>query len=172
MLNEENVLYGIHRTGSMSLDYVSDIVEHGIEMTGHGWYVSQSALQLSQNVAYYPDNMEIKDQLLHAHGYKGSQGSVLVRIPYEDLAKKDIFIKIEGEAFARLNPKFIVGYVPLIQQPDGTVTIDRIITARDLEQARKTTVQEPQETVSEEIINTEEEGINMEMDNSEGVRIR
>ena len=130
MLSEEHVLYGICRTG-MSLEYIKDALENGLIMTGHGFNVSQSAVSLHQNVGYYPDNMQVKEELLNAHGYKGSHGSLLIRIPDEDLKAKNLFIERQGE-FKRLNPKYIVGYVPIMELPNGTVTIDRIFTLQDL----------------------------------------
>lgn len=155
MLSEEHVLYGIHRTG-MDMEYLEDALENGLIMTGHGFYVSQSAVSLDQNVAYYPDNMHIKEELMHAHGYKGSHGSLLIRIPDEDLKAKNLFIEKPGE-FKRLNPKFIVGYVPIIELPNGTVTIDRIVTLQDLKKkeesvdentAKIPVVEEPTEEVN------------------------
>lgn len=159
MLSEEHVLYGIHRIGNMSLEFLEDVLENGLIMTGHGLNVSQDALSLSQNVAYYPDNYQIKTELEHAHGYKHSNGSFLIRIPDEDLKNGNLFIEREGE-FKRLNPKYIVGFVPIIELPNGTVTIDRIVTLKDL----KSTEEKVEVPSSEEIINDE----SYEVENTEG----
>lgn len=133
MLQEDNVLYGIHRTGYLNEAYLTDILQNGLIMTGHGLNISQPTIELNQNIAYYPDNMEIKSQLLNAHGYKQSNGSLLIRIPDNDLARGDLYIQRENDV-PRLNPKYIVGYVPLVIGPNNTLTVDRIITLRDLTQ--------------------------------------
>ena len=153
MLSEENVLYGIHRVGDTSDKGIMDILENGLEMTGHGWFVDQSALELNQNVGYYPDNMQIKSELICAHGYKGSKGSLLIRIPDEDLKTGDIFIT-EEKKFKRLNPKYIVGYVPIIMKQNGTVTIDKILTLKDFKQIKEPEIKEnKQTTVNNQLYN-------------------
>lgn len=156
LLSEEHVLYGIHRTGYMKDDYLLDILENGLIMTGRGVYVSQDDLSLDQNVGYYPDNMQIKDELLNAHGYKESNGSLLIRIPDEDLKKGDLFIQKEND-FMRLKPEYIVGYVPIIQLSDGSYTINRIMTLKDLKQTKEENNNDNKEIVFEESINSEED---------------
>ena len=146
MLSEENVLYGIHRIGYTSSEEITDILENGLIMTGHGVYVSQDSLELYQNVGYYADNMQIKDELLNAHGYHSSQGSLLIRIPDEDLEKRNIFIEKEND-FKRLNPKYIIGYVPFIKLSDGSVTIDRIITLNDLKKSYSQDIEKQEQPI-------------------------
>ena len=112
LISEENVLLGIHRIGDNdSKEKIEDILTNGLEITGHLGGVAQSNKELKNNVSYYPNNKTIIKELMYADKYKNSKGSILIRIPDEDL-KQNIFINTsDGET--RLNPKYIVGYVPV-----------------------------------------------------------
>lgn len=129
MLSEENVLYGIHRIGSSSDDDVLDILEHGLIITGA---TSSGVCKygLDYNVGFYLDNIDIKTELLNASGFRDSKGSILIRIPDDDLSGGRYLIEKDGEL--RLDPRFIVGYVPLVFNDDGTVTIDKILSLSQL----------------------------------------
>ena len=129
MLSEENVVYGIHRIGSASDKDVLDILENGLVMTGRTSFGVRE-YGLEYNVGVYLDNLNIKTELLNAHGFKNSNGSILIRIPDENLSKNDFLVE-QNDAL-RLKPKFIVGYVPLVFKADGTVTIDKILSLGDL----------------------------------------
>ena len=129
MFSEENVLYGIHRIGSSSDDDVLDILEHGLIITGA---TSSGVCKygLDYNVGYYLDNMDIKAELLNASGFRNSKGSILIRIPDEALSSGRYLVEKDG--VIRLDPRFIVGYVPLVFKVDGTVTIDKILSLSQL----------------------------------------
>lgn len=146
MLNEENVLYGIHRPGHINEETLIDVLENGVVITGHG-NISKEAISLEQNVGYYPDNMQIKQELLCAHGWKGSNGSFLIRIPDEEL-KKDKLFNEPKDNFKRLKPEYIVGFVPFTKLPNGSLIIDRIITLEDI---KKYKAQQKKQEVKQEI---------------------
>ena len=112
LTTEENVLLGIHRIGTDdSLEKIEDILKNGLKITGHLGGAAQSNKDLNNNIGYYANNKTIIKELMYADKYKNSKGSILIRIPDEDL-KQNIFINTsDGET--RLNPKYIVGYVPV-----------------------------------------------------------
>ena len=112
LTTEDNVLLGIHRIGTNdSPEKLEDILTNGLEITGHLGGAAQSNKELKNNVSYYPNNKTIIKELMYADKYKNSKGSILIRIPDIDLTQ-DIFI-IDSQGRTRLNPKYIVGYVPL-----------------------------------------------------------
>ena len=63
---------------------------------------------------------------MHANAYKNSKGSILIRIPDNDLSG-NIFIT-DKDGLIRLDPKYIIGYVPL--EPNNH--IETIITPSEL----------------------------------------
>lgn len=136
MLSEENVLYGIHRVGNLSDENIINILENGLDMTVLSYAYSDDNVNLGQNVGYYADNMEIKSELINAYGYKNSRGSLLIRIPDEDLVNHNYFKKENNECI-KLKPEYIVGYVPIKNLPDGSVTIDNIVTLEDIRQIQQ-----------------------------------
>ena len=166
MLSEDNVLYGIHRSADTSKEYLLDTFENGLLMMGHGWFVDPKSVELCQNVGYYPDNMQIKNELINAHGFNGSMGSFLIRIPDEDLKRGDIFLETQNY-YKRLKPKYIVGYVPLVKLPNGSLTIDRIITYGQLKQMMNEKVKN---TNSYKIIETYPDDI--ELDENDNLTMR
>lgn len=115
LLSEDNVLIGIHRVGNnFSKEKKDDIFNNGLKITGHFDGAVDSTKQLNNNVSYYPNNHKIKKKLMYADQYKSSVGSILIRIPDEKLeVNNDILLNVNNEI--RLNPKYIVGYVPLYQ---------------------------------------------------------
>lgn len=115
LLSEDNVLIGIHRVGNnFSKEKMDDIFNNGLKITGHFDGAVDSTKQLNNNVSYYPNNHKIKKELMYADQYKSSVGSILIRIPDEKLeVNNDILLNVNNEI--RLNPKYIVGYVPLYQ---------------------------------------------------------
>lgn len=110
LVGEDNVLIGIHRVGDISYSDIQDILTNGLYMTGHMGSGAYTSVDLRNNVSYYPDNRTIINELTTASDYKDSVGSILIRIPDCDL-DKDLYITDES-GFKRLNPKYIVGYVP------------------------------------------------------------
>lgn len=142
ILTEENVLVGIHRTGMANMKDINNIFEKGFLMTGHGLNVIQTGgVPLNENFGYYPNNMEILNQLKYAGGYKSSKGSILIRIPDEDLKDGKFFeedktmdsvsriedgkvIEKPVERITRhIKTEYILGYVPVSED----FSIDRII---------------------------------------------
>lgn len=112
LVYEENILLGIHRIGTNdSPEKLKDILINGLEITGHLGGAAQSSKELKNNVSYYPNNKTIIKELMYADKYKNSKGSILIRIPDEDLSQ-NIFV-IDAQGRTRLHPKYIVGYVPL-----------------------------------------------------------
>lgn len=112
LVNEHNVLIGIHRVSDrLSNEQIMDILTNGLIMSGHLMGAVTSTKSLGQNVSYYPDNRTIIKELMYADQYKNSCGSILIRIPDEDLTG-NIYIT-DNDGLMRLNPKYIIGYVPL-----------------------------------------------------------
>lgn len=112
LVSEEDVLLGIHRIGTDdSPDKIEDILKNGLKITGHRDGAVQSNKVLKNNVGYYEDNKIIIKELMYADLYKDSKGSILIRIPDIDL-EQNIFI-IDSNGMPRLNPKYIVGYIPI-----------------------------------------------------------
>ena len=112
LVNEEDVLLGIHRTGSCGLDEIADILKYGLTMTTLNGSTTNSPIHLMNNVSYYPNNNTIIKELINADTYKDSLGSILIRIPDEDLSKNIFMIDSESGQFI-LDPLYIVGFVPV-----------------------------------------------------------
>ena len=111
LLNEKNVLIGIHRVGqSFDSNILDDTFQNGLKMTGHMGGAVSTSVSLDQNVSYYASNKIIEKELMYADAYKNSKGSILIKIPDSVLESgNDIFIS-DGYG-VRLNPKYIIGYV-------------------------------------------------------------
>ena len=120
----DNVLIGIHRVGYLPDKYIEDILINGLLITGHMGSGAISTPELGNNVSYYSDNKTIIKELMYADTYKNSRGSILIKIPDEDLTK-NIFITTNGQI--RLNPKYIIGYIPVSNHH-----IETIITREDI----------------------------------------
>ena len=110
LATQKNNLLGLHRVGShFNQNIQEDIFNNGLTIFGH--LGINSSKTLSDSVSYYSDNDSVIAELLGAHGYKDSVGSILVSIPDSALeAGNDILIKTDKGT--KLNPKYIVGYVP------------------------------------------------------------
>lgn len=114
LVAENDVLLGIHRIGNDdSPEKIEDILKNGLQITGHFDGATQSNKELKNNVGYYPNNKTIIKELMYADKYKNSKGSILIRIPDADL-EQTIFV-VDSNGSTRLNPKYIVGYVPLCE---------------------------------------------------------
>lgn len=115
LVNEENVLIGIHRVGQFFNENIKqDIFDNGLIMTGHLNSGAVGQVNLGLNISYYPDNSQIINQLIYANAYKNSTGSILVRIP-DSVLENPTDLYIYNGSQARLNPKYIVGYVPIYE---------------------------------------------------------
>ena len=128
LTSEENILIGIHRTGFANLDKIADILKRGLVITRRGGSTTNSDINLENNVSYYSDNKKIIKELVNADCYKQSLGSILIRIPDNELLSNIFLIDVESEEFI-LDPKFIIGFVPV--GPNGS--IKEIISANPLE---------------------------------------
>lgn len=135
LVKEADVLLGIRRIGTNdSTDKIADILVNGLEITGHTGIVSGGGItpkELKNNVGYYPDNKTIIKELMYADCYKNSSGSILIRIPDEDLSN-DIFIT-DKNGITRLEPKYIIGYIPI--EPNHH--IEKIIRANKIKDRDK-----------------------------------
>lgn len=113
LLSEENVLVGLHRVGSeFNKNTLNDIFTNGLKITGHMGGAVLSKKVLRNSVSYYPTNKTVKKELMCANEYKNSLGSILIKIPDIELEKNEDIYLINGTE-VRLNPKYIIGYVPV-----------------------------------------------------------
>lgn len=128
LVKTENILLGIHRVGRANMEKIKDMLENGIQLSGHLGSGMYSPVEISNNVSFYSDNEVIIKELMYADQYKFSIGSILIEIPYNDL-EKDVCI-IDHEGFSRVNPKYIVGYIPVEENHH----ISKIVRASDFKQ--------------------------------------
>ncbi len=128
LVSEKDVLIGIHRVKEgVSMNDIGDILENGLIINGHLAGATNTEKDLASTVSYYPDNRTIIKELMYANLYKNASGSILLRIPDEDLEKNDdIYITTGNEV--RVNPKYILGFVPV----DKDHYVDRLVTKTDL----------------------------------------
>ena len=112
LTSEEDVLIGIHRTGFATLDSIADILQNGLSIASlNGGTTSNNNIDLKNTVSYYDDNETIITELITAKEWNNSLGSILIRIPDEDLSGNIIYIDSEtGENM--LDPQYIIGFVP------------------------------------------------------------
>lgn len=114
LTTENDILLGIHRIKESTPQHaIEDILKNGLKMTGHQDGAIPNTNQLQNNISYYPDNKTIIKELMYADLFKNAKGSILIRIPDEELSK-NIYVR-DNEGIIRLNPKYIVGYVPLCE---------------------------------------------------------
>lgn len=133
LVSEENVLVGIHRTKrDILVDDISDILNNGLRIDGHMGGMVVSEKRLSDTVSYYPDNRTVIKEAMYANAYKNSSGSIIIRIPDEDLADKSK-VYISDENGVRVNPKYILGYIPVTTDHH----IDRMYTKKDITELAK-----------------------------------
>ena len=112
LTNEKNILLGIHRIKEYTTqEAIDDILANGLKMTGHFDGSIPTSRELQNSVSYYVDNKIVIKELMYTNQFKNSKGSILIRIPDEELTK-NIYITDKNGGI-RLNPKYIVGYVPL-----------------------------------------------------------
>ena len=112
LTSEENILLGIHRVKYyIPMEQIEDILTNGLKMTGHQDGAVPTTNNFQNNVSIYTDNKIIIKELMYANEFKNSKGSILIRIPDEDLHGY-IYIT-DKDGGIRLNPKYIIGYVPL-----------------------------------------------------------
>ena len=119
LIEEKNVLLGIYRIEQASEDSIKKMLNNGIQMSNHGSTKSIDGPSLESKFSIYPDNKTILKEIMFAHEYKESKGSIIIRIPDEDL-KDNIYIPYKGlkenvylqDEYGNyyINPKYIVGY--------------------------------------------------------------
>lgn len=128
LLNQEDVLIGLHRVGTNgSKEIIEDVLTNGLILTGHLDGATRNTNTLSNNISFYEDNNIAIKELMYTNIYKNSKGSYLVCIPLYDLEEGMVY-KVDNNGTLRLNPYYIVGYVPVNNQ-----YIDTIITKDNLD---------------------------------------
>lgn len=128
LVREKDVLLGVHRVKEgVSIDDIGDILENGLIIYGHLAGATNSKRDLASTVSYYPDNRTVLKELMYANEYKKASGSILIRIPDEDLEKDDDIYITTGNN-VRVNPKYILGFVPV----DKDHYVNRLVTKTDL----------------------------------------
>lgn len=128
LVNEKDVLLGVHRVKEgVSMNDIGDILENGLIIYGHLAGATNSKRDLASTVSYYPDNRTIIKELMYANEYKNASGSILIRIPDAELEKDDDIYITTGNN-VRVNPKYILGFVPV----DKDYYVDRLVTKTDL----------------------------------------
>jgi hypothetical protein len=113
-----NYIVGIHRTGYTYMDdiTINKIFNEGLINNGHIMSGGIAGTQdIEKTVSLFYDFPILNGQLKAAHGYKGSEGCIVVKIPKSYLGKEDGEIKpiyYKKDSTVRLLPEFIYGYIP------------------------------------------------------------
>ena len=142
---EKNTEYvvGIHRIGS-SDDHLESIFNEGIRVQGHMMGAAKGTPELGNTVGYYPNNKTIMKEVGFANEYKASRGSIVVKIPKEDIISNNLYVTDEDGKYMYLNPKYIVGYFPVEEDK----TVEKIVTKDTLKQYREEREQEAKEYIN------------------------
>ena len=119
LFKDGDYMIGIHRTGYTPVDNktLEDIFNKGLINNGHIMSGGMDGTDdIERTVTLFYDFPILVGQLKAAHGYKGSEGCVVVKIPKSYLGKaegeiKPIFYSDNGIVY--LLPEFIYGYVPV-----------------------------------------------------------
>lgn len=115
---DDSYIVGIHRTGYTYMDdlTIEKIFSEGLINNGHIMSGGMDGTQdIEKTVSLFYDFSILNGQLKAAHGYKGSEGCIVVRIPKSYLGKEDGEIKpiyYKKDSTVRLLPEFIYGYIP------------------------------------------------------------
>lgn len=127
---KENDKYvvGIHRIGSTE-EHLESILNSGILIQGHMMGAAKGKPELNNTVSVYPLNETIVKEVGFAYTYKDSKGSVVVKIPKEDIVSKNIYITDDNKN-TYLDPKYIIGYFPIEEDK----TVDKIVTKDNLKE--------------------------------------
>lgn len=119
---DKNYIIGLHRTGYTDMDdeTIKSIFDKGLINNGH---IMQGAMSgnfdIERTVSLYDNFIHFNRELKAAHGYKDSQGCIIVKIPKSYLGKADGEIKpiyYKEDFITKLLPEFIYGYVPLYKK--------------------------------------------------------
>lgn len=138
--NSEYVL-GIHRIGP-SEDHLENILNDGILVQGHMMGAAKGNPSLDNTVGYYPSNKTIISQVGFAYAYKNSKGSVVVKIPKEDIIANNIYVNDNESMY--LNPKYIVGYFPVEEDK----TVEKIVTKENIKEYKDIRNKEAEEYIN------------------------
>lgn len=134
---------GIHRIGD-SEEHLGSIFSQGIKVQGHMMGAAKGTPELENTVGYYPSNRTIMKEVAYAYVYKQSRGSIVVKIPKEDVISNNIYVTDEDGKNMYLNPKYIVGYFPI--EEDRTVTT--IVTQDTLKEYEEKRLQQAQQYIA------------------------
>ena len=119
LFENKDYVIGIHRTGYnyMSEEMINSIFNKGLINNGH---IMQGGMagnfDIEKTVSIFNDFTVLNGQLKAAHGYKGSQGCIIVKIPKSYLGKSDGPIEpiyYTDDGVTKLLPEFVYGYVPV-----------------------------------------------------------
>ena len=87
--NNADYIVGIHRIGP-SEEHLDNLFCQGIKVQGHMMGAAKGTPELKNTVGYYPNNSTIKKEVGFAYTYKESRGSIVVKIPKEDIISNNI----------------------------------------------------------------------------------
>lgn len=121
--NNAEYIVGIHRIGD-SEEYLENIFNQGIIVQGHQIGAAKGTPELKNTVSYYPENSTIMKEVAYANQYKASRGSIVVKIPKEDIIANNIYSVDDERKNMYLNPKYILGYFPIEEDK----TVSQIVT--------------------------------------------
>lgn len=131
LTSDEDVLIGVHRTGECNLDQIANILTSGLIVNTRNGGTAQSDIELSNTISFYEDSSTIIKEIQYAYFYKYSLGSIVIRIPYEDLKNGNLFMIDSESGSFMVDPNYIVGFVPV--EPNNKV---KEIISRDLKPER------------------------------------
>ena len=141
--NNAEYLVGIHRMDSSKAN-LDKIFEQGIVILGHEGGAAKGTPELKNTVGYYPSNKIIMKEVACADQYKSSTGSIVVKIPKEDIVANNIYVTDEEGKDMYLNPKYIMGYFPI----EDDKTVSQIVTKDTLNEYKERRIKEAQEYIN------------------------
>ena len=74
LVQEEDVLIGVHRTGKADLDDIANILKSGLIVNSLNGGNTATPIHLMNTVSYYPNNETILKEVINADVYKDGQG--------------------------------------------------------------------------------------------------
>lgn len=116
---DDNYVIGIHRTGYTAITnkILKDIFDKGLINNGHAFQgAATGQCDIERTVSIFHDFPILCGQLKAAHGYKCSEGCIVVRIPKECLYETEkepmpMYYNLDGTI--RLLPQYVYGYIPV-----------------------------------------------------------
>lgn len=119
LFEDKDYVVGIHRTGYSNMDEktINNIFNKGLINNGHIMQGGMASnFDIEKTVSLFSDFTVLNGQLKAAHGYKCSEGCIIVKIPKSYLGKCDGPIEpiyYRDDNVTKLLPEFIYGYVPV-----------------------------------------------------------